>query len=393
MEVEDRYARHRLIDGWDQDRLSRAAVMVAGAGAIGNEVIKLLALLGFGHILIVDFDTVEISNLTRSLLFREADVGRPKSEAAAERAREINPQITVRALQGDLEFDVGLGIVRSMDLVIGCLDSLDARLALNRACLHTQTPWLNGAIEVTVAEVSLFRYSAGACFECGMSAEMWERRGLRYSCGGLRSSALEAKVPTTAVVASLAAGYLVQEALYLLHAGRSTDKEGLRYSQKITVSLKPYETAVYALTESPDCLAHEAMEPIETRSDLPDAAAVRDLLAWAGTPNGVVELGFDLAVAMRCGACGVREPCSLPLGRCEDRLMRCPACGADSRCLETVNWLDAGHPLSRVALADLCIPEHQILCVKNAGIRRYYQLGGRPVWDGWQPRSKTDCIV
>src|SRR4051812_41735325 len=156
MDVEDRYARHRLIDGWDQDRLSQAAVMVAGAGAIGNEVIKLLALLGFGHILIVDFDTVEISNLTRSPLFRESDIGRPKSEVAAVRAREINPQIVVRALQGDLEYDVGLGIVRSMDLVIGCLDSLDARLALNRACQRTRTPWLNGAIEVMVGEVSLF---------------------------------------------------------------------------------------------------------------------------------------------------------------------------------------------------------------------------------------------
>ena len=88
MDIDDRYARHRLIDGWDQERLRAARVMVAGAGAIGNEVIKLLALLGIGRLLIVDFDSVEISNLTRSPLFREADIGRSKAFIAAERAKE-----------------------------------------------------------------------------------------------------------------------------------------------------------------------------------------------------------------------------------------------------------------------------------------------------------------
>src|SRR6185436_1639963 len=87
-EADDRYARHRLIEGWDQERLAAARVLVAGAGAIGNEVIKLLALLGVGNILIVDFDHIEISNLTRSMLFRDADIGKSKALVAAERARE-----------------------------------------------------------------------------------------------------------------------------------------------------------------------------------------------------------------------------------------------------------------------------------------------------------------
>jgi adenylyltransferase/sulfurtransferase len=280
-----------------------------------------------------------------------------------------------------------------MDLVIGCLDSLDARLALNRACMRTQTPWLNGAIEVTVAEVSLFRYGAGACFECGMSATMWERRSQRFSCGGLRATGPEARMPTTAVVASLAASYLVQEALYLLHAGRATEKEGLAYSAKVTLNLKPYETAVFALGQNPDCLAHEALEPIEMRSEAPDAVSVVDLLGWADSPGGIVELGFDLVTEMRCADCGACEPVRSPLGRCDDSLMRCPECGADSRSPDSVSWLDAEHPLSRTALSDLGVPDHQILCVNHAGVRRYYQLGGRPVWDGWRPRTKAECLV
>ena len=74
--TEDKYARLRLINWWDQGRLSKAVVLVVGAGAIGNELIKNLALLGIGKILIVDMDRIEHTNLTRSVLFRAGDVGR-----------------------------------------------------------------------------------------------------------------------------------------------------------------------------------------------------------------------------------------------------------------------------------------------------------------------------
>src|SRR6516162_3801638 len=83
----DRYARHRLIPWWDQELLSLSKVLVVGAGALGNEVLKDLALLGVGHIMVVDFDVVELSNLSRSVLFSDSDIGRPKAQAAAEATR------------------------------------------------------------------------------------------------------------------------------------------------------------------------------------------------------------------------------------------------------------------------------------------------------------------
>jgi len=79
-EVESRYDRHHLIDWWQQERLKSAKVLIAGAGALGNEVLKNLALVGVGNITIIDFDTVSITNLTRSVLFRESDVGLQKSK-------------------------------------------------------------------------------------------------------------------------------------------------------------------------------------------------------------------------------------------------------------------------------------------------------------------------
>src|SRR5689334_15768239 len=92
---DDRYSRLRLIAWWDQSKLGKSTMLVVGAGALGNEVVKNLALLGIGRIFLVDFDTIEPSNLARSVLFRSADKGRSKAEVAAERARELNPDVNI----------------------------------------------------------------------------------------------------------------------------------------------------------------------------------------------------------------------------------------------------------------------------------------------------------
>ncbi|MBI5958706.1 MAG: ThiF family adenylyltransferase, partial [Chloroflexi bacterium] len=142
---QDRYARLRLMQGYNQDVIEQARLMVVGAGALGNEVLKNLALLGVGYIYLVDFDTIEISNLTRSVLFRQSDMGRAKVEVAAERVRQINPDVNIIALKGDIAYDVGAGIFRQMDVVLGCLDNRGARMALNRTCWHVRRPWIDGA--------------------------------------------------------------------------------------------------------------------------------------------------------------------------------------------------------------------------------------------------------
>ena len=86
-----------LLSWFKQENVKKAKVMVVGAGALGNEVLKNLALFGVGNIVIVDFDTIEYSNLTRSILFREsdADKGLYKAEVAAKRIKEINKNINV----------------------------------------------------------------------------------------------------------------------------------------------------------------------------------------------------------------------------------------------------------------------------------------------------------
>ena len=115
---EDRYSRLRLIPWWDQVKIQNAKIMVVGAGALGNELVKNLTLLGIGNILILDMDSIENSNLTRSVLFRRNDVGRYKSEVAAERAREINPDVNAVGIVANIIDDVGLGVFRRMQPVL-----------------------------------------------------------------------------------------------------------------------------------------------------------------------------------------------------------------------------------------------------------------------------------
>ena len=90
----------------DNDKLRQGHVMVVGCGALGNEVLKNLVLMGVCHFTIVDFDYVEKSNLTRSILFRKNDVGKRKVDVAKSRMEELNPEVEVRTIFGDVAYDV-----------------------------------------------------------------------------------------------------------------------------------------------------------------------------------------------------------------------------------------------------------------------------------------------
>ena len=111
----DRYHTFGYISWWQQETVRNATVMVVGAGALGNEVLKNLALMGIGNILICDFDTIEDSNLSRSVLFRTTDRGRRKVDAAAERVKELNADVNVKTWHGDINNEMGMGVFRHVD--------------------------------------------------------------------------------------------------------------------------------------------------------------------------------------------------------------------------------------------------------------------------------------
>jgi adenylyltransferase/sulfurtransferase len=207
-----------FISWWEREKVENAKVMVVGAGALGNEVIKNLVLMGIGHIFIVDFDTIELANLSRSVLFRESDSGRKKAEVAAARAKEINPNIHVQYVHGDVTTDIGLGVFRRMDVIIGCLDNREARLAINRFAYWIDKPWVDGAIQEFFGLARVFVPGQGACFECSLTEQARRDLALRYSCPLLaRENVLLGKVPTTPTIASIIAAIQAQEALKTDH--------------------------------------------------------------------------------------------------------------------------------------------------------------------------------
>lgn len=214
-----------LLSWFKKERVKDARVLVAGAGALGNEVIKNLALFGIGHIFVVDFDRIEISNLTRSVLFREQDAHnhRYKAEVAAQRAMEINPQIQVVPIVGNLFSEVGLALYKSVDVVIGCLDSRLARYQLNRMAMRAGKTWIDGSIENLTGAVRIFTPGIN-CYECGMSREEFNSIMLRTGCADVvRMQTSHGRVATTPISASIIGAIQAQEALKVIHSNAYAD--------------------------------------------------------------------------------------------------------------------------------------------------------------------------
>ena len=181
--IEDSYFdRQQRIDWWSQDRLKAAKVMVVGAGAIGNEVLKNLALLGIGRIFVVDFDTVSKSNLSRTVLFGKKDIGKRKASVAARVTQKMCLEDTARVdwFHGDLVWELGVGIYKEMDIVLGCLDNVEARLAVNRNCRLANVPWIDAGITKLRARVNPYS-PEGVCYQCNLSSARIEKSGQRYS--------------------------------------------------------------------------------------------------------------------------------------------------------------------------------------------------------------------
>lgn len=370
----DRYHTFGYISWWQQEVVRDATVLVIGAGALGNEVIKNLTLMGIGNILIADFDTIEDSNLSRSVLFRAGDRGRRKVDAAAEAAKAINPDVKVKAWHGDINFEMGLGVFRHVDAIVGCLDNREARLSINRFSWAVDRPWVDGAIQELMGIVRVFRPGEGACYECTLTDLDYQIINLRYSCPLLaRQDILMGKVPTTPTSASIVAAFQTQEALKLLHnmevqPGKALMINGLTNDIYITE---------YPIKEF--CMSHSRLEPI---IELPEATAqgttLAGLLATARErigPEAVLEFDSELVIAMECAACGNVEPVFQRMARLYEDAAVCPNCGA-KREMRLTHRITGEEEFIDRTLADVDVPPLGIIRARNGSERVYYELTG-----------------
>lgn len=274
---------YTLLSWFKKEKVKNARVLVAGAGALGNEVVKNLALFGIGQIYVVDFDRIEISNLTRSVLFREEDAYNHsyKSEIVAKRAMEINPQIKVIPIVGNLFSEVGFGLYNSVDVIIGCLDSRIARYLLNRLAMRAGKTWIDGSIENMTGVVRV--YTPGiSCYECGLSREEFNNIMLRTGCADVvRMQGNAGRVATTPISASIIGAMQVQEAMKIIHLSedepvpfKTLQGKMLRY-EGLTNSVNTYKYASWKST----CPAHERWDNIIKVDSLSAENSVSEVLS------------------------------------------------------------------------------------------------------------------
>ncbi|MGP0069702.1 MAG: HesA/MoeB/ThiF family protein [Isosphaeraceae bacterium] len=372
---QDRYSRLRLISWWRQERLREARVLVVGAGALGNEVVKNLALVGLGTIHLIDLDEVEPSNLSRSVLFRSDDGGQPKAEVAARRALDLNPEIAIIPIHGDVITDVGLGLFADVDLVIGCLDNREARLWVNRQCWKVGTPWIDAGIQEIQGVVKVFVPPDSACYECTMTARDYQLLNLRYSCPLLRREEIVAgKVPTAPTIASMMAALQVQEALKLLHGLPVAAGSALVFNG---VSNQFYTTR---LPRREDCLSHETYpEPVEL--PLGNQSSVSELFeAVGGQVEGPLQLVLDreLVVAIECPRCAWRGEVMRPRVKVRAAEAVCASCRQPAVPV-FASAVEQSSPMAEETLCRVGIPPYDIVRVEGPAGSGFFLLAADPV--------------
>ena len=372
--AEDRFSRFRLIGWWNQERIRSARVLVIGAGALGNEILKNLALLGFTNIVVVDLDSIDATNLSRSILYRAADVGRKKAEVAAEATRNIFPEARVHPITANVVHGLGLGLFRWADLILAGLDNREARLWINRACWKMNRPWIDGAIEGINGVARVFLPGTPPCYECTLGETDWDILNRRMSCNLLLlEDDTQGKVATTPTISSIMAGMQVQEAVKLLHqlpvlAGKGFIFEGLNHSS--------YRVEY---TENPDCMSHYTFSEVVALPFSSRMTTLAQLLERARkdlNPGEItLEFSRDIIHKLVCPGCGREEDVFSAVGTVPYARGRCPADG-QMRAVVTAHSYSGTEPFGDRTLDQLGLPTFDVFLARAGEREIAYLMAG-----------------
>lgn len=370
--TETRYDRQERISWWDQSRLRAGRVLVVGAGAIGNELVKNLTLVGVGEIDVVDMDLIEHTNLARCVFFREGDEGKPKALALAEAAQALNSDVRVRAFVGTVQ-SLGSGSLADYDLVLGGLDNREARLWVNRTCRRLGKFFIDAAIEGLHGVVRTFG-PEGACYECTLTEVDWQILSHRKSCALLGvDDMLAGKTPTNATTASVVAAIQVQEAIKYL-VGR-TDLLAL-VGKQWTYLGEQMVTYTSIIDEDPDCMAHDSYhdfaDDVYRPSTLSEAVQHLGLEAEAW-----LDLTDDFITLLDCPRCatgalsGLRSVLPKGVGACQ-------TCG-DVLPAETTTSLSVASPALLRTFDSIAWPRCEIVSLRTSSYARSLRIWRDPL--------------
>jgi molybdopterin/thiamine biosynthesis adenylyltransferase len=371
---EDRYSRLRLIPWWDQNKIAACRMLVIGAGALGNEILKNLGLLGFREVVVVDMDRIDESNLSRTILYRANDVGAYKVEAAARAYKSILPEAKVQPIHANITRDCGLGLFLWSDVIIAGLDNREARLWINRCAWKTNRPWIDGAIEGINGVARVFVPGVPPCYECTLGEVDWAILERRMSCNLLAHEEVkEGKVPTTPTIASIIGGIQVQEAVKLIHgsptlAGKGFVFEGLNHtSYRVEYS------------ENPECMSHDTLAEIVKLPAASQELTLDKLWQRAKTDlnagDVVIEFSRDVIQKLVCPNCSKEEEIFAPVGSINYQAGTCPDDGV-RRAVIAVHSYSGTEPFGQRKLSELGLPLFDIYTARCSTREIGYLISG-----------------
>ncbi|MBE0513132.1 HesA/MoeB/ThiF family protein [Candidatus Bathyarchaeota archaeon] len=166
LERYDRQIRIKGLGKSGQSKLKNARVMVVGAGGLGCPASFYLVAAGIGHVAVVDKETVELSNLNRQILHWSNDLGRPKGVSMVEKLRQLNPEVTVEALQKIVTTHNARQLVKGFTVVVDALDNWRTRFLLNKACVKEKIPFVHAGVYALYGQITTILPGKGPCLQC-----------------------------------------------------------------------------------------------------------------------------------------------------------------------------------------------------------------------------------
>ena len=234
----DRFDRQKRITGWDQQAIKNAKIMVIGAGATGNEVVKNLTLCGIGTIYLIDYDLIETSNLSRCVLFNyTTSLEKYKADMIKDTCKNLNPAVEIIPFKQELN-SINKDLYRKSDVICSCLDNLEARLEANNYAYYYKVPFIDSGIDEFFGSVQVV-YSEdkdAPCLQCGISDKDLEIMWKKFSCTGqeLSSSDSESEriIASIITTTSIIGGIQSQQVLKIL-LGISSFKQNGKWNPNI----------------------------------------------------------------------------------------------------------------------------------------------------------------
>jgi len=218
MSMDERYSRQIILENWNQDKIRDKTILIAGLGSLGSFSAVNFVLMGIGKLILIDYDTVELSNLNRQLLFTEGDIGKPKVYAAEKRLKEMNSSVEIEVYNKDIR-DVDISVYKNTDVILDSLDSFDSRRWLNSVCVSHKLPLVHAALYGWWGNVQVVLPGKTACLEC---QPLIPKKRLQKYCSlpgeARKDNVVEEpkKIPLISTTTMVISGIQSQEALKIL---------------------------------------------------------------------------------------------------------------------------------------------------------------------------------